>query len=178
MIDGGIERVFRFVEDMVSVAERGAEPPELFDIAPAVSDAIAAVASDLGQPVIFAPMERLPAVTGSRSRFMLAIVNLLRNAAQSRKDAAVRIRIEANVDEVGGELILTVEDDGPGVPEEYRVVIFERGFTLRSDGTGQGLALVREVVETEMRGRAMCEGGPTGGARFVLRLPVSGRKSG
>ena len=63
-------------------------------------------------------------------------------------------------------------DDGPGVPSEHREEIFRQGFALRHGGSGQGLALVREVVEIEMRGAARCEQNDAGGASFVLTLPV------
>ena len=63
-------------------------------------------------------------------------------------------------------------------PPKDRTAIFERGFSLRAGGTGQGLALVREVVEEEMQGRIVCEESPLGGARFVLTIPVAGRTSG
>ena len=42
---------------------------------------------------------------------------------------------------------------------------------------GQGLALVREVIEAEMAGRALCEQSELGGARIVLRLPVGAKRN-
>ena len=157
-------------------AERGAEPLEAFGIGPVFQGAIAAISRELGQSVSFAPIRELPLVTGHRHRFSLAIINLLRNAAQSIASGPVDIRIQADLGD--GEVIVMVEDNGPGVPIEHRSTIFKHGFSLRPGGTGQGLALVREVVESEMGGRATCEDSPLGGARFVLKLPVAGRKAG
>ena len=50
--------------------------------------------------------------------------------------------------------------------------IFRQGFALRDGGSGQGLALVRDIIETEMRDEARCEQSEMGGARFVLAVPV------
>jgi signal transduction histidine kinase len=60
------------------------------------------------------------------------------------------------------------------VPEHLRRAIFAPGMSLRPGGSGQGLALVREVVEQEMRGQVSCTDAPSGGARFTLRLPSTG----
>jgi len=70
---------------------------------------------------------------------------------------------------------VTVDDDGPGVPEAHRGSVFQRGFSLRPGGSGQGLALVREVIEDQMRGAVHCGDSPLGGARFSLRIPVTNK---
>jgi signal transduction histidine kinase len=178
LIDGGIDRIFRFVKEMVNIAERGAEPAELFDVLPAIEDAVAAIRSETGRTVAFSPEGKLPPVRGIRARFTMVLVNLLRNAAQVKQAQPVEIRVLVAAVNGGSGVIVTVDDSGPGVPLEHRTSIFERGFSLREGGTGQGLALVREVVEAEMLGRVACEESPLGGARFVLTIPVAGRMSG
>jgi signal transduction histidine kinase len=115
------------------------------------------------------PATELPRVVGHRDRFTLAVVNILRNAVQNSAGPRARVRISAEA--ASGRVIVALEDDGPGVPPEHRERIFEQGFTLRPGGSGQGLALVREVVETEMKGEVRCTAGDLGGARFVLVLP-------
>lgn len=176
-IDGGIARIFRFLRDISQIADLAATPSELFDLAPAVLAAIAAEASAIGHAIPFEPAAALPAVRGNRDRFVMAVVNLLRNAAQARPGGPVVIRVVGGVKN-GAEVFIAVDDDGPGVPPEHRTNVFEPGFSLRPEGTGQGLALVREVVETEMAGRAICEESPLGGARFMIRLPVGSRRNG
>jgi signal transduction histidine kinase len=176
-IVGGVDRIFRFMTEMVTVVERAGPPPEPFDVAAAVEDALAAIAAELGRTAHFQRPRRLPPVRGRRDRFVLSIVNLLRNAAQAREDRASEIRVAAELRPGGASIVVTVDDDGPGVPPEHRRAVFEPGFSLRPGGTGQGLALVREVVEAELSGEAHCEESPLGGARFVLCLPVLGARS-
>src|SRR5262249_55974655 len=150
--------------------------PDAFAAGPAIHDAIAVVSSEFRQGVTFDPVRALPPVTGHRHRFTMAIVNLLRNAVQTGVARPADVRVSADPVEVGAMVIVVVEANGPGVLVEHRSTIFEHGFSLRPGGTGQGLALVREVVESEMGGRATCEDSPLGGARFALKLPVTGKK--
>ncbi|MDC3954742.1 sensor histidine kinase [Polyangium jinanense] len=175
-ITGGVDRIFRFMTEMAQVVERAGPPPEPFDIAAAIEDALAALAEELGRVAFFDRPRFLPHVRGRRDRFVLAIVDLLRNAARARDDRPAEIRVAAALDG-GGAIVVTVDDDGPGVPPEYRKAIFAPGFSLRPGGTGQGLALVREVARAELGGEAHCEESPLGGARFVLRLPVDAGRS-
>lgn len=178
LLDGGIDRVFRFVEEMVDIAALGAAPTAPFELGPAMADALVEFSSELVGSIDIQPPGHLPPVLGHRHRFTLAIVNLIRNATQSRGGAPVKVHLATCMAEGGREILVTVDDDGPGVAPEYRSAVFVRGFTLRSGGSGQGLALVRDVVETEMGGRVVCEGSPLGGARFTLRLPVLRRNGG
>ena len=175
-ITGGVDRIFRFMTEMAQVVERAGPPPEPFDVAAAIEDALAALAEELGRVALFDRPRFLPPVRGRRDRFVLAIVDLLRNAARARDDRPAVIRVSASLDG-DGAILVTVDDDGPGVPPEYRKAIFAPGFSLRPGGTGQGLALVREVARAELGGEAHCEESPLGGARFVLRLPVDAGRS-
>ncbi|MFS8064890.1 MAG: ATP-binding protein [Byssovorax sp.] len=175
-IDAGIDRIFRFVREVAQVADLSAKPAELFDLAAAVESAIASIAPELGRSIPFEQEAALSPVKGHRDRFVLALLNLLRNAAQSRGEEPVEIRITAGLKN-GAEVFVRIDDDGPGVPPDDRSRIFEADFSRRSGGSGQGLAFVREVVESEMAGRMLCEESPLGGARFVVRLPVGTKRT-
>jgi signal transduction histidine kinase len=70
----------------------------------------------------------------------------------------------------GGSLVVTVADHGPGVPEELRPRVFEPYFTTKNDGTGLGLALVRQTLEAH-RATVRAEETPGGGATFTIVFP-------
>ncbi len=58
-----------------------------------------------------------------------------------------------------------VADDGPGIPEDERDEVFERGYTTSDDGTGFGLAIVSEIVDAH-GGRITVAESEDGGVRF------------
>jgi two-component system OmpR family sensor kinase len=85
--------------------------------------------------------------------------------------------VEATVERQDGEVVLSVEDDGPGIPPELEDKVFERFFRGdgdRSGSSGLGLSIVRAVVDSH-RGTVSLEPPLDGrGARFVVRLPSGG----
>lgn len=110
-------------------------------------------------------------VTGSRSQLARVLGNLLDNAQRHAESS-----VTAVVREDGDHILLTVEDDGDGVPEDERERIFERFVRLddarsRDDGgAGLGLAIARDVA-TRHGGTLTVGVGERGGAVFELRLP-------
>lgn len=176
-IDRGIDRLFRFVGDLEQVARLGAPPSAPFDLAEAIRDAITGLNGGLGLTVQYEVDEGVSSVTGDRGRFTMVIVNLLRNAAQNHSGLDPRVRIRVTYSTTGDRTVVAVDDNGAGVPEAFREQIFRQGFALRAGGSGQGLALVREVVEGEMRGQVRCVPSDLGGASFVLEVPSTAKET-
>jgi len=172
-IDRGIDSVFRFIEQLVELSRYAATPPEAFDPLPTIRDAVSAVENEVGQRIEQVLPATLPLISGHRARVVMALTNVLRNAAQAVPPESPLIRIQAEALEGATAVRISVEDNGPGVPESLRRAIFEEGLSLRG-GSGLGLALVREVFEKEMKGLVACDASPLGGARFVMRIPTTG----
>jgi signal transduction histidine kinase len=98
--------------------------------------------------------------------------NLLSNALRhAREEVAVSLQ------EYDGEVVLTVDDDGNGIPQEDRERVFERFVRLDESrardggGSGLGLAIVRKVVE-DLGGTVRIQESARGGARFVVAMPT------
>jgi formylglycine-generating enzyme required for sulfatase activity len=103
-------------------------------------------------------------------RLGAAITELVANAVRHafhRKGGLVRIELKPVAE--AGEAVIIVEDDGSGISEEVRGRIFERGVT--TGGTGEGLHLVREIVEGEHLGRIAVTTGEAG-TRWEIALPI------
>jgi len=98
-----------------------------------------------------------------------AFSNLLRNAAEA---SAGRGSIDVAVSRDGAGIVVTVADHGPGIPEELRHRVFEPYFTTKRDGTGLGLALVRETIEAH-HGTITVSDTPGGGATFAIVLSTA-----
>ncbi len=99
----------------------------------------------------------------------LVIDNAIANAV--KHGGATQIQLSAVSSRAGVEI--AVDDNGAGVPEEERVVVFERfsrGSTASRSGSGLGLALVAQQAELHS-GTASLDASPLGGSRLLLRLP-------
>jgi signal transduction histidine kinase len=111
-------------------------------------------------------------VRGDRALLLRAIRNLVENA---RRHARSRVAVSVQVR--GDQVVLTVDDDGPGIPRVDRDRVFERfvrldyGRNRRNGGTGLGLAIVQRVVE-QHGGTVRVDESPLGGARFEVLLPA------
>jgi two-component system, OmpR family, sensor histidine kinase PhoQ len=109
---------------------------------------------------------------GDRGDFTELLGNLVDNACKWCKS---HVRVTVTTDQHAGareRLSLVVEDDGPGISEEDRARVFQRG--VRADesvpGHGLGLAMVHDTVDL-YGGSLSIDSSPLGGARFSLRLP-------
>lgn len=116
-------------------------------------------------------LEDVGAVELAPVRFEQVLVNLIINAVQATRSVpspVLTIRVFSSPS--GGEVVLTVEDTGPGVPPKLRARIFEAFFTTKPAGvgTGLGLAVSSRIIE-EAGGRFELAEGP--GAKFVITLP-------
>jgi len=101
--------------------------------------------------------------------FGRSIENLVLNAMQVVPPQRGKVRISMTVED--DHLVVSVEDNGPGVDPALANHIFEPNVSGRTGGTGLGLALVKEVVEAH-RGTISQDRSPLGGARFLVRLPL------
>jgi two-component system phosphate regulon sensor histidine kinase PhoR len=104
-----------------------------------------------------------------------ALKNLLENAV-IYSPAGTAITLGAR--RVEDRALLTVADEGPGIPPEAAARVFERfyrvdrGRSRESGGTGLGLAIVKHLVEG-MRGSVHAANSPSGGAVFTIDLPAT-----
>ena len=108
-------------------------------------------------------------IVGLPAGLRLAVDNAIANAV--KHGGATRVQLSAVSSRAGVEI--AIDDDGVGIPEEERQVVFERfsrGSTASHSGSGLGLALVAQQAELH-GGTALLQTSPLGGARLLLRLP-------
>ncbi len=165
-------RLNDLVGDMVDLSKPRPPTAQATDVAGLAREVIALAAtaargSDV-RVVYQGPQgEALGRCDGAQMRQVLW--NLLRNAIQATSaGSTVTVRVEVGEREV----ILSVDDQGPGIPENARVRIFDDFVTTRTHGAGIGLAVVRRIVEDHapMGVSLAVERAEGGGASFRVRL--------
>jgi PAS domain S-box-containing protein len=124
----------------------------------------------------------LPPVTCNVGELNQVFLNLIVNAAHaihdSGKDASTGcIRVSTRVE--GGLAEIEIADNGCGIDARNLEKIFDPFFTTKEvgRGTGQGLAIARSIIVDKHAGRIDVHSTPGLGTRFVVRLPVQGRKA-
>ncbi len=171
---GETQRLGRLVDDLLLLAradERGLQPRrDEVDLDEIVEAERARPCEDGVRTEVRAAHVR---VVGDRGQLMRVLRNLVDNAHRH-----ARSRVVVTLGREGDHAVLDVVDDGPGVPADDRVRIFERFVRLddaraRADGgSGLGLAIVAEVVAAH-GGLVRVEDAPGGGAMFRVRLPAA-----
>lgn len=105
-----------------------------------------------------------------------AFMNILSNAIKYSPDGK-RIKIRAERSRDGEYVEVSVEDQGPGIPEKYQKKIFDRFFRVENDthtvkGTGLGLHLVKVTIEKHHHGQVFVQSKEGEGSTFGFRLPI------
>lgn len=173
----GLQRVLEVADSLLDITrlEAGRLPLNRAPVvAPALlQDAVAMLAQTAhaaGVSIRASWEDALPTIRGDAALLGRALNNLLDNAL---KFAPAGSNVEVNARRDGDDGIrLSVSDSGPGIPEAYREIIFEKysqapGIPGRRRGAGLGLALCRLVAEAH-QGRAWVEPRPGGGSIFSL----------
>ncbi len=172
LIVGETDRLGQSVTQLLSFArkETPAELPQrVYQLVPAVVELF--MKSSQGQGISLVSNLEVDRELGGAavSAVRVALSNLILNALQVTPEGGA-ITITQTVE--GDELVIFVEDTGPGVPENLSQRIWEPFFTTKQRGTGLGLAIVRKRME-EAGGSARLSPPVNGkGARFELRVPL------
>ncbi|WP_420715355.1 ATP-binding protein [Myxococcus sp. MISCRS1] len=109
-----------------------------------------------------------PELMGDETLLQLAVTHLVRNAVQASPPGG---RVKLSVEPGDEGVRLTVEDEGPGIPDVDPRRVFEPFFLTRANGRGLGLAIVKRVVLAH-GGQVRASGRPKRGARFEVVLPL------
>lgn len=125
-----------------------------------------AEAREHGVQLLLSPDSYLPAHTADPGLLVTVLGNLLDNALEA---GANRILVTCAV--TNGSVTITVQDDGPGIPDYLHPHLFRPGTTTRGEGRGYGLANVEEALST-VGGTIALDPTSSQGATFHVRLPL------
>ncbi len=175
-IHHGSRRLHRVVNNLLDMnrLESGVVRPkqEWCDVRELLQSAIETERESLNDRELHLDLpDDLPLVLVDYTLIEQAVAKLLANAASH---APSRLPIELNAEYRNGQLIISVSDRGPGLPEAVIERVFEkfyRGDDRKAGGLGLGLSIARGFAEAH-GGKLTAENRDGGGARFILTLPV------
>jgi signal transduction histidine kinase len=171
-----VERMTKLVGQLLVVAQlealtiRPDEQADLSEIASEVAILLAPLAVKAGRNVAVLNAEHPVPVRGNRDALYQALRNLVENALKYTPPGT---EVEIELDPSGG---VSVSDRGPGIPEDQRMLLFQRFWRAdrrQSGGAGLGLAITHRIAAAHA-GQLLVDDNPGGGARFTLRVPRIG----
>jgi signal transduction histidine kinase len=178
------ERARELVGQILTFGRRSQGRQERIRIEVLVAETTALLAASLPShvKVTVSPSVEAATVSGEPEQLQQVILNLCNNAAQALEEPGVidlriaerevihPLRIGRTDLGSGRFAVISVSDPGPGMDDATLEQIFEPFFTTRADGTGLGLATVREIVERH-GGAVAVRSAPGAGTRFDVWLP-------
>jgi PAS domain S-box-containing protein len=179
-IVGGAQRMEMLLKDLLTYSQTGSSaegPAETVDFIAVIKKVLLNLQASTEQSSATITWDQLPAVHAHEIRLVQLLQNLVSNAIKYRSEDPPRIHISAEWLE--REWVLSVQDNGVGIPAEYRQQIFKIFNRLHGQdypGTGIGLAICQRIVET-YGGRIWVESGDGKGSRFYFTLPPAKNKA-
>lgn len=155
-----IERMNTLIDDLLSLARAGRmiDETEPISLVSLVEESWRGVAKENG--TLELEIDPSTEIHADRTRLQQLFENLFRNVFEHGNDNST---VSVGSLEDG----FYIEDDGPGIPEEERDQVFESGYSTAADGTGFGLAIVKEIVDAHGWEIHVTDS-ETGGARFEI----------
>ncbi|MBU0993152.1 MAG: HAMP domain-containing histidine kinase [Proteobacteria bacterium] len=170
------ERSQRIVKDLLDFARESETLIKPLNIDEIVNDSVRLVANQVRLAKIKLDVEfeeNLPRIHGDEQMLKQVFVNLILNAVDALSPGG-NVRISVQRDKLPGYLLVTVQDDGPGIPEHIQSRIFEPFFTTKGQGkgTGLGLSVCRGIIR-KLGGYIHLKGSSAAGTTFTVSLPIT-----
>jgi two-component system sensor histidine kinase KdpD len=171
------ERLNRLVENLLDMTRLESEliQPKLdwCDVHDLINVTIRGLEQELSHHTITVNVaETVPLIKADFGLLEQALTNLIHNATQ-HTPAGTSILVDAWID--NDECVITIADDGPGLPEEDLKKVFEKFYRVRgarTGGTGLGLTITKGFIEAH-HGTIFAKNRPEGGTEFTIRIPAS-----
>jgi signal transduction histidine kinase len=178
------ERAARIVRNLLTFARKRQTTRAMVDVNQVVRETMALRAYEQRVSnvcVIDALAAGLPQVFADGYQLQQVLLNLVINAEQAMLSASGRgiLVVRTWHDAEQEAVVLEINDDGPGIPDELQPKIFDPFFTTKEVGKGTGLGLtVAYAIVQEHGGRIRLESRPEKGASFYVELPITGARLG
>jgi len=178
------DRLNGVVNGLLNFASPTVESQQPVDINSIIRESLALVSREIpdkarrtsygdGIEVIEDYQPSLPEVTVEKKKMIQVFINLLMNAfeAAPREGGKVKISTLHKTDEKSGNIVISIEDNGGGIPQAQRERIFDPFYTTKDTGTGLGLAISHQIVAAH-KGTIYVSSDSDNGAKFIVELPT------
>jgi two-component system, NtrC family, nitrogen regulation sensor histidine kinase NtrY len=168
-----IDHLSKIASDFSQFANISYGNNEVLDLNDSVGQLIGLYSADPDIHLQFNPSDKQLLINGDKTHVYRLFTNLLENAVQSIPSAKRgEIIIETSITD--GYAVITVKDNGMGIPDQMHDKIFIPNFTTKTSGTGLGLAMCKGIVE-KMNGEIWFETNEGMGSTFFVKLPLQNR---
>lgn len=181
----GVDRVATIVKAMKGFSHPDSNEPAAADLNQAIEQTLVVANSEYKYVAdVEMDLGELPPVVCRLGDVNQVLLNLIVNAAHAieaaREDPNQRGKIILRTRTEGDSAVVEVTDDGTGIPPHVVEKIFDPFFTTKEvgKGTGQGLAIARNIIVDRHGGALDVETRPGDGSTFIIRLPVRGCSGG
>ena len=165
---------------VLGLSRSGVTANDPIDLAAIVEDSLVLLEKELQKYRIHVEKEisRVPVILGSAGQLQRLLLNLITNARQAIKENGT-IRVVVKHEAKTNSVVLTIRDNGSGIPKDVLPKIFDRFFTTKTGpdasgkgGTGLGLTACKQIID-DHRGRIRVESTVGKGTAFTIRFPVA-----
>jgi signal transduction histidine kinase len=170
----GVRRIAVIVRSMKVFARQDTAEMTNCDLARAIESTITIATGEYKDVAdVRFTHDDLPPVRCHGGEINQVVLNLLINASQAIAATGVRGQIDVELRRRGDDVVISVHDTGPGIPEQARNHVFDHFFTTKpvGTGTGQGLAIAHAIVVDKHHGSLTFDTGPAGTC-FYVRIPA------
>lgn len=165
-----IDHLSKIAADFSQFADINKVDKQIFDLHDSLSSIVALYKTDYRSTLHWMPVEQELMVLADKTQMNRLFTNLITNAIDATAgQAEPSIEITEAVEAF--HLLVTVKDNGSGIPAEMQRKIFQPNFTTKSSGTGLGLAMCKTIVERS-GGTIWFDTEVGTGTRFHIRLPL------
>lgn len=175
-----VDRLNRVVTQFLDYSKPAATDMKVIDLSELVQRTVekAIPSFELSQlNLSFVPCEQPALVHAAPEQIQQVILNLIQNSAKAlehREDGRIAVTVQVDPPHSGGDVTVTVDDNGPGIKKEHLEKLFIPFFTTSPKGTGLGLSISQKIIEAH-RGRIEVATEEGCFSRFTVTLPRAER---
>jgi two-component system nitrogen regulation sensor histidine kinase NtrY len=166
-----IDHLSQIATDFAQFANIGRTKNQVFNLNDSINHVSSLYSANDKLHIVLSPHKKNIMIKADRTQINRLLTNLIQNAIQSVPENR-EAEIEIGTKEEDAKVIISVKDNGTGIPEHMRSRIFTPNFTTKTSGTGLGLAMCKGIVE-KLEGRIWFETKENAYTIFFVELPLS-----